>query len=416
MNFFGETSTGYSVAVCSEQTNVPTTEKSCFEVFLAFLALGSTAFGGPIAHLGYFRREFVERRAWLSESSYAELIALANSLPGPASSQVGFAIGLLRAGWPGAVAAWFGFTLPSAILMTLFAAGVTQWHFAALERIEHGLQLVAVAVVAQAVLSMRQKLAPDLVRLLMASIACVTVLWLSTSWIPLFDILLAAFTGLVFLREKVKPDAEVSLPLPRYSPLPALAVFAVLLGISLLADHVSTQPMAIFAACYRAGAIVFGGGHVVLPLLERSVVVSGWLTQQSFLSGYGAVQAMPGPLFSFAAYLGAAIAPSRMFLRFTYASLALAGLFLPGLLAMAALLPVSHRLRGDLNFRAALLGVNAAVVGILAAAFVRPLLITSIHDVTDAVLAAAALALLSSRHVQPWMVVLGSILVGLFVR
>lgn len=385
------------------------------EVLLVFLRLGCTSFGGPAAHLGYFRREFVERRNWCSEATYAELVATANSLPGPASSQVGFALGLQRAGWTGGAAAWLGFTMPSALLMIALAFGHDLWAGPRGAAVFHGLQLVAVAVVAQAVLAMRRTLAPDVVRMLFALAAMLAVLLMPFALINLVVIVVAALLGCFVFRAKAMVHAE---PLPatvsRRSAGVAAVVLLVLLVVSIAGLHAVTQPFAVFSAFYRTGAMVFGGGHVVLPLLEQSVVARGWVTQKAFLSGYGAVQAVPGPLFSFAAYLGAAMDNGGgVVSRLLFASAALAGLFAPGLLAMGALLPFRQVLREDRRLRAALLGINASVVGILAAALVHPLWTTTVHSVLDFVIVAAAFALLSVRRVQPWMVVVGAALSAL---
>jgi len=309
------------------------------EVFLAFLRLGCTSFGGPIAHLSYFQRELVERRKWCSSNTLAEIIALAQSLPGPASSQVSFALGILRAGLPGGLAAWLGFTLPSAILMLTFALAIEslsstlsaeRWQGAL-----HGLQLVAVAVIAQAILSMRRTLAPDLIRVAFALLAAALVLFVPVSYVTLIAIAVAGSAGLLLFQNRPQPAFE---PLPRLLPkstgIAAASLFVALLLLSAVLTFIPATrpgPLAVFSAFYRAGALVFGGGHVVLPLLQNTVVAPGWVTLQSFLSGYGAAQALPGPLFSFAAYLGAlthpAATPSAS--PILYGVLALIGLFAP---------------------------------------------------------------------------------------
>ncbi len=396
-----------------EEQNDAQTGGTATEVLLAFLRVGCTSFGGPVAHIGYFRKEFVERRRWLSEGAYAELMALAHSLPGPASSQIGFSIGLLRAGWLGGLAAFLGFTLPSVLLMLALAYGHSVWSGTLGERLFHGLQLVAVAVVAQAVVAMRRNLAPDLQRLLIAVAAMAFVLLLPWPSITLFVILLAAGVGLaIFSRQALPatPAAEIVLP----KSLGKAALVALLVtGILAIAAAFSGVPaVTAFAAFYRSGALVFGGGHVVLPLLEHAVVDRGWVSQTAFLAGYGAAQAVPGPLFSFAAYLGAAMAPANQ--RMIYGAASLAGIFLPGLLAMAAVLPFWGSLRSNLGLRAALLGVNASVVGILAAALVHPLWTSTVQTVLDVVVVVAAFALLHIRRVQPWMVVLAVAALSLF--
>ncbi|HXQ47150.1 MAG TPA: chromate efflux transporter, partial [Caulobacteraceae bacterium] len=304
------------------------------EVLAAFLRLGVSAFGGPIAHLGYFREAFVRRRAWLDEATYADLVALCQFLPGPASSQVGFAIGLKRAGPLGALAAWIGFTAPSAILMIGFAYGAAAMTGRLAQGAIHGLKLVAVAVVAQAVLGMARTLTPDARR---AAIALGAVAVVTFAWPALAQILaigLGAFAGLVLCRESggAIPGAH-AFRVSRGAGLAALAVYLILLaGGPVVAAMTHNDAVARFDAFYRSGALVFGGGHVVLPLLKHAVVDPGWIGQDAFLAGYGAAQAMPGPLFTFGAYLGAAMpAPPN---GVAGGLLALAAIFLPGLLAL----------------------------------------------------------------------------------
>lgn len=374
---------------------------SAWEVLWVFLRLGCTSFGGPVAHLGYFQKEFVTRRRWFSQSEYAELVAIAQSLPGPASSQVGFGVGLLRAGWVGGLAAWVGFTLPSAALMVALAFGHTAMNGAAAVRVLHGLQLVAVAVVAQAVVTMQRTLAPELRRWVIALIGAAIVLFAPVSAANLMAIAVGAGAGLVVCREsEVGVAVLVPLRVSRRMGVGALMLFGGLLGVS---AFVSTGVMRIFAAFYRTGALVFGGGHVVLPLLEHAVVDRGWVKESVFLSGYGAVQAVPGPLFSFAAYLGAVMEPAGH--RGVHAVVALVAIFLPGLLLMASVLPFWARVRGNAQFRAGLRGANASVVGILAAALVRPLVPSTVHTWVDGVFVVVAFALLQVKRVQAWMVV-----------
>jgi chromate transporter len=376
---------------------------SSLEVLLVFLRLGCTSFGGPIAHLGYFRKELVERRRWCSDAAFAETVGLAQSLPGPSSSQVGFALGLMRAGWPGGVAAWVGFTLPSALLMMAFALGHAQMKDGAAARVLHGLQLVAVAVVAQAVVTMWRSLAPDATRSLIALAGGAIVLSVRVGAPNLLAIGLGVVAGLILCGDTVAvPMEEGRFRLGRPQGIAAGAGFVGLLGLTWFVGPLWLQ---IFAAFYRRGALVFGGGHVVLPLLEHTVVDRGWVGQQAFLSGYGVVQAMPGPLFSFGGYLGALVPPYEH--RWVHAGVALVGLFLPGLLLMAAVVPFWSALRRRPRLQAALRGVNASVVGILAAALVHPLIPSTVHGWVDAVVALAAFVVLSLRRVQPWMVVVG---------
>ena len=335
---------------------------SCAEVLFVFLRLGCTSFGGPIAHLGYFQKEIVERRKWCSESTLAEIIALAQSLPGPASSQVGFALGILRAGWLGGLAAWIGFTLPSALLMLAFAYGHSFLGGSAGQGLLHGLQLVAVAVVAQAVMAMQRSLAPDQTRVALAILAAGLTLLLPSQMASLIAIACGAVAGLLLFRTENYGSSEyIGLPLPKVAGVVSAAVFLVLLVIvPLFAQAFSNFGLTVFSAFYRSGALVFGGGHVVLPLLEGAVVAPGWVTQKSFLAGYGAAQALPGPLFSIGAYLGAAVRPSSS--PFLYGLLGLIGIFTPGLLAMTALLPFWSAIRSNRYVQSSLRGINASVV------------------------------------------------------
>lgn len=379
---------------------------SALEVLLAFLRLGCTSFGGPIAHLGYFRAEFVERRQWCSEATLAELIALAQSLPGPASSQVGFALGLLRAGWMGGLAAWVGFTLPSALLMLAFAFGGAMLPASAGDRLLHGLEIVAVAVVAQAVVSMQRSLAPDRMRMMFALFAAGIVLLGPARYATGAAILLGAVCGLAAFRGEMPHSADsLALPISKKSGALAGAVFFGLLILLPILAHLSTGlELRVFSAFYWTGAAVFGGGHVVLPMLQSTVVAPGWVTEPSFLAGYGAAQALPGPLFAVGAYLGAQVRPSSSPLFYGLAGLV--GLFAPGLLAMAAVLPFWSQLRSNRSMQAALRGVNASVVGVLIAALYKPLWTTTIAKPSDFLLALTAFALLTLWKAKPWLVTL----------
>ena len=361
-------------------------KESPWAVLLVFLGLGCTSFGGPVAHIGYFRREFVERRKWCSEGTYGELLAIAHSLPGPSSSQVGFAIGMLRAGWAGGLAAWVGFTLPSAVLMIAFAFGHDLWTGPEALRVFHGLQLVAVAVVAQAVVQMQRTLAPGAARILIALVSAVLVISVSWSMASLAVIAGTAVLGLLLFRNPIAAGVDdVVEEFPGGIGVAAAAGFVVLFVASAVMATSSHLFLAMTAAFYRSGALVFGGGHVVLPLLENSVVARGWISQQAFLAGYGAVQAVPGPLFTFAAYLGSTMGDAHggVAHRVLYGMASMIALFLPGLLAMAAVLPFWSRVRGNVRLRGALMGVGAGVVGILAAALVSPLLTSTVHSVAD---------------------------------
>jgi chromate transporter len=385
-------------------------------VLFAFLRLGCTSFGGPIAHLGYFRAEFVERRGWLTESTYAEVIALAQSMPGPASSQVGFAIGMLRAGWLGGLAAWIGFTLPSAALMLVFAFGYGHPQGRAPAATLHGLQLVAVAVVAQAVVRMQRTLAPDMLRLSIAAIGAAIALFASPAYATVLAIAAGALASLLLMRpmkEPARDQPSFAPPISRPGAAVAAILFVILLAAALGLSASRTLAAAVLAGLYRTGALVFGGGHVVLPLLDAAIVQRGWLPQSSFLAGYGAAQAVPGPLFSIAAYVGAAVHPNPHPLLLGVC--ALVALFLPGLLLMAAVLPFWSALRGRPLIVSLLRGVNASVVGVLAAALYRPLWTTTIRTTADFLIALAAFVLLIRFKVQPWIVVLGVSLASILV-
>ena len=380
---------------------------SAAEVLLVFLRLGCTSFGGPIAHLGYFQKELVERRGWCSETTLAEIIGISQSLPGPASSQTGFALGILRAGWKGGLAAFTGFTLPSALLMLAFAYGHSLLSGDVGARLFHGLEIVAVAVVAQAVIAMRRALAPDRVRITVAVAAAAITLFAEPRFATLISIAAGAAAGLwLFRNDEPKATEHIPLPLSRTAGAVAATAFLTLLVLLPVLSHSLPVPgLGVLSAFYRSGALVFGGGHVVLPLLENAVVTPGWVGHDSFLAGYGAAQALPGPLFSFGAYLGAVIRPSPSPLL--YGLLGLTGIFAPGLLAMTAVLPFWAALRANRPVQAALKGINASVVGVLIAALYRPLFVDTIRTAADVLLAICALSLLTVWKVQPWVVVLG---------
>jgi chromate transporter len=383
------------------------------EVLLAFLRLGLTSFGGPIAHLGYFRTEFVERRRWIDERGYGELVALSQFLPGPSSSQVGFALGLLRAGPLGALAAFVGFTLPSAVLLVLFAFGVS-WLDAPVARgALAGLLVVAVAVVAQAVLGMARTLAPDVRRALIAVGALVLVLVVPGPFGQVAAIVLGAVAGMLLCRTGPEPDAEPTrIAVPRWVGVVALSLFVLLLaGLPVLAALVRSPGVALFDAFARAGALVFGGGHVVLPLLEAEVVAPGWVAPDAFLAGYSAAQAVPGPLFTFAGYLGALADPGPG--GVAGAAIALAGIFLPGFLLLIGVLPFWDALRRRAGAQGFIRGASAAVVGILAAALYDPVFTTAIVDGATFALAAVCFVLLVVVKAPPWAVVLLGAVAGL---
>lgn len=380
---------------------------SAWEVLVAFTRLGVTSFGGPVAHLGYFREEFVIRRRWLDEHAYADLVALCQFLPGPASSQVGFSLGLLRAGFPGALAAWIGFTLPSALLLVAFALLAYRIEGPAGMAALHGLKIVAVAIVGQAVWAMARSLCPDWPRALLAGAAAATLLLVPSPLTQIAVLLLGGIVGLRLLPTGTTPVPPSHLPrlVAHRTGVAALVLFVVLLAaLPLLARHAPDGPLALFDAFYRSGALVFGGGHVVLPLLDEALVESGWVGREAFLAGYGAAQAVPGPLFTFAAYLGVIALPGASPLA--GAAWGLAGIFLPGLLVLVGTLPFWESLRRQRAARGALAGVNAAVVGVLAAALCTPISSSAITTAGDAALALCGLLLLATGRARPLPVVL----------
>jgi chromate transporter len=386
---------------------------SPFEVFSIFLRLGLTCFGGPIAHIGYFRDEFVVRRKWLDEVAYADLVALCQFLPGPASSQTGFAIGLMRAGYLGALAAWTGFTLPSAIALVAFAYGASALGGPVGNGLVHGLKLVAVAIVAQAVWGMARSLCPDRERASIACIAALLLLFSTSSLAQIGAIVLGAVAGLVLCRaEQTNGASHIVMPVSRRAGLVALAGFIVLLaGLPVLARLAPSSGIALFEAFYRSGALVFGGGHVVLPLLREAVVTPGWVSDDVFLTGYGAAQAVPGPLFTFAAYLGAVAKGSLQGLA--GAAVALIGIFLPGMLILLAALPFWDSFRKRLTAQAMMRGVNAAVVGILGAALYNPVWTTSVQGPRDFAIALVGFVLLTAWRAPPLVVVAFSAAAGI---
>jgi chromate transporter len=361
-----------------------------------------TSFGGPVAHLGYFREEFVARRKWLDERAYADLVALCQFLPGPASSQVGMAVGLSRAGYAGALAAWTAFTLPSAVALVLFAQGVAALGGGAGSVWLHGLKIAAVAVVAQAVLGMMRSLAPDKQRATLAVAAAVIALAIPTAWGQIGAIAIGGMVGLTRLRSGVLPTDHVAMPLSvgRTAGAIALVLFiALLIGLPVLAAETADRSIDLIDSFYRSGSLVFGGGHVVLPLLQAEVVPPGWVTNDQFLAGYGAAQAVPGPLFTFAAYLGAVIG------SWGTAALCLVIVFVPSFLLVIGALPVWEDLRRRVWAQSALRGVNAAVVGLLLAALYDPVWTSGIKSPRDFALGMAAFLALYMWSVTPWLVV-----------
>ena len=383
-------------------------DRSPWAVFLVFLRLGLTSFGGPVAHLGYFREELVVRRRWLSERNYADLVALCQFLPGPASSQVGMALGLARAGYPGALAAWLGFTLPSAVALILFALGLAHWGDAVPAGLLHGLKVVAVAVVAQAVWGMARSLCPDAPRTSLMAVAACAVLWWSSAWAQVLVLALAALVGLWTLAPG-QGGVHEPLPIPvgRRAGMAWLALFvALLLGLPWAAAVFPHATLAVADAFYRAGSLVFGGGHVVLPLLQAELVPTGWVDQDTFLAGYGAAQAVPGPLFTFAAFLGASL---QMGPQGVWGALVcLLAIFAPSFLLVAGALPFWEGLRAHPRMQAALAGVNVAVVGLLVAALYQPVWTSAIHTPQDFARALLAGVAHMAWKLPPWLVVAAS--------
>lgn len=388
---------------------------SPLEVLFAFGKLGVTCFGGPIAHIGYFRDEFVVRRRWLDEHAYADLVALCQFLPGPASSQVGFSIGLMRSGYLGGLAAWTAFTLPSAILLILFAYGANALQGPIGTGLLHGLKLVAVAIVAQAVWGMARTLAPDRERASIAVIAALIILFSSASVAQMGAIALGGLAGLWLCRTAPPASTKkeyMSIPVSRRIGLFALTAFFILLfGLPVVTAVSHSQAVALFDAFYRSGALVFGGGHVVLPLLREATVTPGWVGDDAFLAGYGAAQAVPGPLFTFSAYLGAVMKPSPH--GIAGAVVSLIAIFLPGILVLMGTLPFWEAFRRLARAQAAMRGVNAAVVGLLGAALYNPVWTSAVKAPGDFGLALVGFVLLTVWQAPPLVVVAISALGGM---
>jgi chromate transporter len=396
--------------VAPEGNSFPVRRGTPFEVFRAFLRLGLTSFGGPAAHLGYFRNEFVERRQWLDERSYADLVALCQFLPGPASSQVGMALGLGRAGWAGALTAWIGFTAPSAMALMLFAFGLAQWGQLAESTAIHGLKIAAVAVVAQAVWGMARTLCPDRMRAAFAILAALMTLALQGVAGQVGAILCSGLAGWLLLKLPHPPATpHRSYGVSRRAAVVSLGLFALLLlGLPLVAMGTASPAWSLIDGFYRAGALVFGGGHVVLPLLQATVVPAGVVSNTEFLAGYGAAQAMPGPLFTFAAYLGAVMQGPLG--GWAGGLLLLCVVFAPGFLLVVGALHFWDAVRQRPVIQSALAGVNAGVVGILLAALFDPVWTSAIHGRTEFGIALLVFGLLLHGRVSPLLVVLGAAL------
>lgn len=394
----------------STNTIAGTRRSSALEILLIFFRLGCTCFGGPVAHLAYFRTEFVERRKWLSERAYLDLVALSQFLPGPGSSQTGFGIGLMRGGLLGGLAAWTGFTLPSAALLILFAYGagsIADSHVGA--GLLHGLKLVAVAIVAQAVMGMARSLCADRVRASIATVALIVMLVAPSSIFQIGVIVAGGIAGWLLCRGDAEAMQDTfAMPVSKWFGLSCLVVFFALLALAFV--PAPAGPLALFDAFYRSGALVFGGGHVVLPLLHDAVVVPGWVSNNSFLAGYGAAQAVPGPLFTFSAYLGAVsgIPPGGV----AGAVIALLAIFVPGILCLLGTLPFWHTLRSRPAAQAAMRGTNAAVVGLLGSALYSPVWTSAVQKPMDFAVAATGFVLLMAWRAPPLLVVVLAALAG----
>lgn len=385
------------------------------EVFLVALRLGLTSFGGPIAHLGYYERTYVRQRQWLSPDEYAGLVALCQMVPGPASSQVGYLIGMRRAGWSGAFAAWVGFTLPSAIVMFGFALLAPHLAGPITEAVLHGLKLVAVAVVAQAVLSMARNLCPDRPRAALALLAAALLLVVSSPLVQIGALLIGAVGGALVCRGVPAAPALPKMPVSSQAAGVALALFLVLLVALPLAGAAAPHGLLALAGIfYKAGALVFGGGHVVLPLLRDALVPRGWLSDNTFLAGYGMAQAIPGPLFTFSAYLGAVVAPKGAALL--WSAVALVFIFLPGLLIALAGLRVWLWLGHHPAARASLAGINAAVVGVLGAALYNPIWLSAVGNGRDVAIALTGFLLLERWRIPPLAIVVFCVAAALGVH
>ena len=378
------------------------------EVLLVFLRLGLTSFGGPIAHLGYFRDEFVIKRKWISEHAYADLVALCQFLPGPASSQVGMGIGLSRLGIWGAILAWIGFTIPSAVVLILFGLGMTHFEVGDQQHWLHALKVVAVAVVAQAVLGMGKKLCPDKERLTIAVIASVVVLFIHSAIIQILVLIIAGIFGAYFLRTTSElPHEPLHKGRRRVGAIFLTLFVAILFALPILRTVYPDQTLKMFDSFYRSGALVFGGGHVVLPLLQAEVVPTGWVSNDLFMAGYGMANAVPGPLFTFSAYLGAVAKPEPH--AWIGAFISLIAIFLPSFLLIIGALPFWEKLRSLPRIRQSILGINAAVVGILLAALYDPVWTSAIFTAKDFALALVGFLMLEFWKVPSWAVVVISV-------
>lgn len=387
------------------------------KIFLTFLVLGATAFGGPVAHFGYFRTEFVDRRRWIDERGFADLVSLCQFLPGPASSQTGIAIGMIQRGWAGGFAAWLGFTTPAAIIMIGLGFGLSFAQTAAGQGVIHGLKLAAVAVVANALWGMARSACGSPLKASFAAAACVAILFAGSAWFQVAVIALAAIAGSLLIRDE---PAKIEVPDTRTGGrMIGAALFVVFLlllfGLPLLVKASASGNLEAFASFYRVGSLVFGGGHVVLPLLEAELVPTGWMSTDAFLAGYGAAQAIPGPMFALTGYLGNVINPGGGYLGgWTGGLIAIVAVFLPSFLLLGAALPYWDLLRSRGRIRCALSGVNAAVVGLLLAVLYSPVWTSTVEDTSDFATVVIAAVLLAMWRLPSWLVVMLAAIAGFF--
>jgi len=394
----------------------PQRSRSVVQVFLIFLRLGLTSFGGPVAHIAYFRDEFVAQRKWFSEKTYTEIVALCQFLPGPASSQVGLAIGLSSAGYRGALAAWLGFTLPSAIAITLFAFGINAFSYDSIAGAVYGLKIVAVAIIAQAIWGMARTLCPDLARISLMVIATLLVNFISGSTGQVAAIIACGLLGLALVKLDNSPSkVELVIKSSKRVGCIFLSLFFILLiTLPAITYLYPSQTSEVISSFYQAGSLVFGGGHVVLPLLQEEVVTPGHLSNETFLAGYGAAQAVPGPLFTFASFLGASMYDGT--LGWYGSIICLLAIFLPAFLLIAGILPFWQSIRNNSYAQKALAGANAGVVGLLIAALYNPVWTSTIHNFTDILLVIFALTTLIFFKWPSWLVVLIFSLLGLLLK
>lgn len=390
--------------------NIKGNIKSYIEILLISTRLGLTSFGGPTAHLAYFHEEYVRKRKWMDEKSYADLVALAQFLPGPASSQVGIGIGVMKAGITGGIISFIGFTLPSVIVLMIFALLLIEFDASSVGWL-HGLKIVAVAIVAHAIIGMTKKLTPDIKRKTIALLALIgTLLW-QTATTQVSVILIAGLVGFLLFKEHPKTKTERSyFPIAKSASIICLVFFfTLLIALPLLSELTGSHWVAMFDSFYRSGSLVFGGGHVVLPLLEQEFVPAGLISKEAFLAGYGATQAVPGPLFTFAAYLGTVMKGWQGGLVATFA------VFLPAFLLIVGVLPFWDSLRNNTKVKGAIIGVNAAVIGILISAFYMPIWTSSIINATDFALAAILFSMLAFFKLPPWIIVVSGALGGTLI-